>query len=178
MTKKKDILTESGVAQRVAPVSATQADVKSTLLKTITASTKLTASVFWETAEQKEEKISIVNEYFSNEAIRQKALAQGFLFIEKFPQAHRFLLTNPLKFQEFYLKKFKKHTKSIADLNDQEKYGVLLVKARELVNDDANEDFLNKDFKKIPNLRNNTKQQNTRGIGFGKWNNYDDESLF
>lgn len=177
MTKKKDMLTESSTPQGTAPVSATQANVKSTLLKTMTASTKLTAKVFWETAEQKEEKLSIVNEYFANEEIRQKALAQGFLFIEKFPQAHRFFMINPLKFQEFYLKKFKKHAKSITDLTDQEKYGVLLVKARELVNDDANEDFLNKDFKKIPNMRTNGKQQSSKGVGFGKWE-YDDERRF
>lgn len=152
--------------------------VWSVILMTIISSNDPTKDTLWSIFERDEIRIWIAEKYFTDPSIIQKVVNRDIKIVEMLPRAYRLFSEDQSLFKDFYLKKFRKEAKSINELNDQEKYGVLMVKARELVWTEENEQFFDEEFKKMPKtIKPAGKSWKGKSPSLGKWSS-DDESLF
>jgi hypothetical protein len=110
-----------------------------------------------------------VKSYFNDKFFSDKILSNSFDLFFFVPVAYNLFVKDSVEFRKFYSERFRKEASDLEQLADQEKYGALLVKARELYNLQSNEDFLNHEYKKIKNLKFPVKQKRSRGVGFGKF---------
>ena len=107
--------------------------------------------------------------YFKEESFAMKILDNPLEICFFVPAAHNLFMINPKEFVNFYSERFRKDAKGLSELSDREKYGVLLVKAKQLYNLYQNESFLSGEFRNLQAIKFPVREKGSRSVHWGKF---------